>query len=153
MINAKICRRDGEPPAILEFSGIRVEMGLTELQSLLRCALMDIGNSAGPVRRILDEPVKLLLEATNQITSLSMPPTEEDNEVNLKRYHLTGMGGETDLRELLEVVVACRSLLGKCRTNEEFNRLRYAFHQAKTQQAGDDFDLRLDAAKEIRSLT
>ncbi len=104
MTEAKICCRDGEEKATIEFCDVRIEMGLTELRNLLGCAFMDIGNASGPVRGVLERPVSQLQTLVDCLMGIARSQTREEAAVNLKRYHETGMGGVTDMSQIDKLI-------------------------------------------------
>ena len=107
----RICRRDGEKPCYLEFAGVRIEIGIGELRHLLNCAAIELGDASGPLRRVLEEPVRLLVEACEIATTLAIAPSVEDADANRERWELTGVGGVTDLEELRDRVAQWRDRL------------------------------------------
>lgn len=127
MVNGKICRRDGEQACLIEFHGVRVELGITELQALVRCALMDLGNASPAVRRALEKPLKLISEMIDVATSIELPPNLEDMEKNRQRWQETGLGGVTDLSEMEASLEYWRSQMkrhGVFTTLEQFRKIQ-----------------------------
>ena len=115
----RICRRDGELPCYIEFHGVRVELGSTELRSILRCAQHDLQNASGSGRRVLEQPLEVLNELINIGISLQRPGTDVDQKRNRDRFHATGQGGETDIDELQRLCDLWRARFRVARTNEE----------------------------------
>ena len=99
MPNGTIGVRDGELTGTLEFGPVRVVLGITEMNNLLRCAFMDTSNCAPSVRATLREPLRVLMDACSRaICEAPRSPTEDaDMAANLARWQATGTGGVTDM--------------------------------------------------------
>ena len=122
-LTGRICRRNGEQPCFIEFHGVRVELGITELRALLKCALMDLRNASGPTRLTLDKPVRLLSELCDVATALGPAPNAVDMETNRQRWQDTGIGGETDTSALEQRLAYWRGRL-RGNSTEEFRAIQ-----------------------------
>jgi hypothetical protein len=129
----RICRRDGEPPCYIEFQGVRVELGATELRSILRGALMDVRDASGPTQRVLREPLQVLSDLCDIAISLQRPSTDEDKQQCLKRFHESGQGGDTDIEALQKLRMEWGEMF---RGNGNLEK-----HREYQQQYGDDISI------------